>query len=92
VASGKFTATSVMMAARDSQIAASLQNGTVLVTGGISGNPVDFTAEFYDPVTGLFVQTGSLGVGRIFAAAVLLPDERVLVTGGSDLNSAEIYK
>jgi hypothetical protein len=80
-----------MMAARDTHVAVSLPNGTVLVAGGISGG-TDFTAEFYDPVTGVFTQTGSMGVGRILAAAALLPDGRVLVTGGSDLNSAEVYK
>jgi len=80
-----------MMTARDSHFAVLLANGTVLVAGGISGG-TDFTAELYDPVTGVFTQTGSMGAGRILAAAVLLPDGRALVTGGSDLNSAEVYK
>jgi WD40 repeat protein len=90
---GTFSPTGAMMAVRDSHVAVSLPDGKVLMAGGITGN-TDFVAEVYDPVAGVFTQTGSMGTGRVVAAAaaLLLPDGRVLVTGGSDLNSAEVYK
>jgi hypothetical protein len=94
-ASGNFSATGAMIAARDSHFAIALTNGNVLIGGGNGGNVVgtfNFTAEIYDPSTGLFTQTGSMEAGRALPAAVLLADGRVLVTGGSDLLSAELYK
>ena len=56
------------------------------------------TAEIYNPASGSFSPTGSLGTSREFQAAARLP-ELVLVAGGltangsseSTLASAEIY-
>jgi WD40 repeat protein len=69
-----------------------LPNGTVLVAGG-SGT----SAELYNPVTGSWRATGSMGTARDYdMMATLLPDGRVLVLGG-DYNSggngtsAELY-
>lgn len=87
-----------------------LQNGKVLLAGGYNGtgtiyngNPtlVGFIkpAELYDPASGTWTVTGSLHYGRASHTATLLPDGRVLVTGGyndqsqgvTPLTSAEIY-
>jgi len=90
---GTFTATAgPVITARDSHIAMLLANGTVLVAGGSFGSSGGFTAELYNAVSGTFTQTGGMETGRALAAAVLLPDGRVFVSGGSDTMSAELYK
>ena len=54
------------------------------------------TAEIYDPVSGTFaVTTGAMMEYRYRCAATLLPNGRVLVSGGqtrlATSNTAEIY-
>ena len=53
------------------------------------------SAERYDPATGSWSSTGSLGTAREFHTATLLPSGKVLVAGGynggGSLNSAELY-
>ena len=70
-----------------------------LIAGGYSF-PTDrcvATADEFDPMTRRFLPcAGRLNVPRNFAQAALLPDGRVLVTGGyntvlGSLNSAEMY-
>jgi hypothetical protein len=93
VVAGTFTATrGPMMTARDSHFAVLLTNGTVLVAGGSFGSNGSFTAELYNAVSGTFTETGGMETGRTLAAAVLLLDGRVFVSGGSDTISAELYK
>jgi N-acetylneuraminic acid mutarotase len=79
-----------------------LKDGRVLLAGGASGGPfaVDNT-ELWDPVTGLWTQTGKLNVSRYDAVATLLGDGRVLLAGGfhedvgfanqTALSSSEIF-
>ncbi len=66
-----------------------LKSGKVLVVGGPSAftsadegvsNP---KAELYDPATGRFTPTGELMQARYQHSATLLPNGRVLVTGGT---------
>ncbi|MEJ8859541.1 putative Ig domain-containing protein [Variovorax robiniae] len=78
--------------------AALLPNGKVLVMGGSStadGRGGLATAELYDPATGTWSATGTLGAGRTAFSATALPDGRVLVVGGNNgsvnLPSAELY-
>src|SRR6266481_4370865 len=93
VVAGSFSATGTMIAVRDSHFAILLANGTVLVAGGSIGSTGGFTAELYNTGNGTFTETGGMETSRALAAAVLLlPDGRVLVSGGSDTNSAELYK
>ena len=71
-----------------------LRDGRVLVAGGGRGGdlyqPVA-DAELYDPATGSWTATGSMNAPRSGHLAALLPDGRVLVAGGVELNSAELY-
>ena len=74
-----------------------LDDGTVLVTGGVDyGSSVTASAEVFDPGQATFSPTGGMGTARYFHAACLLNDGRVLVTGGRDgdtrpLSTAELY-
>ena len=87
-ASGTWTATGSMWAARGNATATLLGDGNVLVAGG-GGQPNGdqlASAELYDPTTQTWSVTGSLNVPRETAAATLLPDGDVLEAGGA-LNS-----
>jgi hypothetical protein len=95
----KFTPTGSMADARAGHTATLLNDGRVLVVGGIDasdGFDNLATAELYDPATGKFTRTGSLAQGRAHHTATLLDDGRVLIAGGYgggtlSLKSAEIY-
>jgi hypothetical protein len=93
-----------MTSARALATFTTLQNGRVLVVGGVdnNGDPTA-TCEIYNPATNAFTPTGSMGTRRAGHAAALLNDGRVLVVAGTRelkdiakaitglLNSAEIY-
>ena len=94
-ATGKFTKTGSMTAARVDQTATLLADGRVLIAGGIGcPDPAHCTgmtastlqilasAELYDPKTGKFSPTGSMTTPRHLATSTLLPDGRVLVAEG----------
>ena len=70
-----------MSAARIQPTATTLLDGRVLVVGGYNEAGVESSADVFDPATGVFAPVGSLPKPRL-ASAVLLPDGRVLITGG----------
>jgi hypothetical protein len=84
-----------------------LRDGKVLIAGGsrddiaadfgFGGGPERLTStELYDPSTGTFVPTGAMTTPRFGHTAALLPDGKVLITGGCSYRgdcvpSAELY-
>ncbi len=96
---GSWVRTGAMRTPRFYHTATLLPEGRVLVVGGADGEyggRVLATAEVYDPATGVWTQTGSLGTTRRNHTATLLAGGKVLVTGGTDAtgvlqNSAEVY-
>jgi hypothetical protein len=56
----------------------------VLVVGGQGSGGYLSSAELYEPATGTWAPAGGLVTGRQSHSAALLPDGRVLVTGGYD--------
>ena len=58
-----------------------MRDGKVLVTGGCCFSNSN-SAEVYSPDTGTWSSTGGMAVDRAFYAATLLPDGKVLITGG----------
>src|SRR5579884_1509254 len=105
-ASGTFSPTGKMNHPRVGHTATLLPNGSVLVAGGdsdggnASGASAQASAEVYDPVTGAFVATGGMLVGRRGHTATLLNTGKVLITGGinvdaqgkqTSLSSTELY-
>ena len=87
-ATGRFAATGSMLTSRALHTATRLRDGRVLITGGVkSGFMVEDsgprnTAEIYDPATGTFQAAGWMRIAREGHTATLLPDGRVLITGG----------
>lgn len=70
-----------MSVARVQHTSVALPGGDVLFIGGQNG--ASGTAERYDHRSGTFAWAGSLITPRLVAQAAVLPDGRVLVTGGS---------
>jgi hypothetical protein len=86
-ASGTFAPTGTMTTARAAHTATLLDDGRVLIAGGLDANSQALaSAEVYDPKTGTFTATGSLTVPVAGHTASLLKDGRVLIWG-FDMNS-----
>ena len=97
-ATGTFSPTGSMTAARSGHTATLLSNGRILIAGGGSSKSDFAWAELYDSATGTFSPTGSMTAARFGHTATLLSDGRVLIAGGgghfsytSYTNSAELY-
>ena len=86
-ATGTFTSTGSMAAARVGQSATLLNNGQVLIAGG----SVDASAELYNPVTGTFSSAGNMIAARFWPTATLLNNGQVLIAGGADTNLSAAY-
>ena len=93
-----WTYVSPMAVARRQLNATILPDGKVLITGGSSGEGFDneaapvFTTELWDPVTRQFSSLASATQYRGYhSTAVLLPDGRVLSTGGDHSQNAEVF-
>ena len=87
-ATGTFTVTGSMTAARIAHTATLLNNGMGLIAGGESAGSFVASAELYDPAKGSFTVTGSMSSARYFQTATLLNGGNVLVAGGA--NAADI--
>lgn len=76
-----------------------LNDGRVLVAGGVDGPQGNniASAELYNPSTGTWSYTGSLNIARQEGVGILLPNGKVLITGGDagscscPTNSVELY-
>jgi hypothetical protein len=75
-----------------------LPDGKVLVTGGSYGAGFDntttpaYTTELWDPDTGQWSTLASASVGRFYhSSTLLLPDGRVLSTGGEATTDVEVF-
>jgi len=93
-----FTPTGSMQTTREDHTATLLNDGRVLVAGGmhwaaLRACPFETrcfqlsalaSAEIFDPATRAFTSTGEMSVERTYHTATLLGDGRVLITGGDD--------
>jgi hypothetical protein len=93
-ATGTWSYTGSLNAARALQSATLLPNGKVLIAGGDVVNVAIFnSAELYDPATGTWSATGNLSTPRVFHTETLLSGGKVLIVGSWNgcLNNAELY-
>ena len=94
----QWTATGSTIRPRGSHTATLLNDGTVLVAGGlcIGGfTYADTSAEIYNPSTGQWTATSNMNVARVNTAATFLTNGKVLIAGGNTTSqggrSAELY-
>lgn len=81
---GGFRETGSLAQPRIRHTATRLQDGRVLVIGGIGPDGALSSAEVWDPTTETFRPAGSLATTRSGHTATALSDGRVLVIGGSN--------
>jgi hypothetical protein len=90
-----FLATGSMSLARSDATATLLNNGMVLIAGGVAAGSYMSEAELYNPASGTFTVTGSMTAARELQSAILLNNGTVLIAGGYNssgfLSSAELY-
>lgn len=72
-----------------------LQDGRVLITGGVEQGSAIAKCEIFDPTRNVFIKTGDMNYPRSNHTATLLPNGKVLIAGGSyyatGYRSAELY-
>ncbi len=89
-ATGTWTAAASMVDKHAGHTATLLNDGQVLIAGGLTS-----TTELYQPQRGIWVTPGGMNTVRLHGTATLLPNGTVLVAGGSAgrqaLSSAELF-
>jgi N-acetylneuraminic acid mutarotase len=92
-----WSAPSGITGGRNSHTATTLPDGRILVTGGVGilnggGNSACLAScQVYDPATGTWTATASLGTARSAHTATLIPGTgKVLVTGGTASSGASV--
>ncbi|MFO0982024.1 MAG: kelch repeat-containing protein [Planctomycetota bacterium] len=79
-----FSPTGAMGAARAQHTITRLNDGRILVTGGVDATGIVLaSAEVYNQASGTWSGVGAMARARVGHTASLLPDGRVLVAGGS---------
>lgn len=92
--SSRFVPGPEMYFGRAGHTATMLDDGTVLIVGGFTGQGMSATAEIYDPKLNTFTVVGSMAMPRGDFTATLLQGGKVLVAGGGDVTAtpgAELY-
>jgi hypothetical protein len=94
---GTFIATGTMATEREGHTATLLPNekglvGKVLIAGGDDGPSVVESAELWNPGAGTFIATGRMTAARLNHTATLLSNGKVLIAGGDEIGSAELYE
>lgn len=89
---GAWATTGSLAMSRDAAATATLSNGDILVSGGLTNQGMDVlgSAEIYSPQTGLWRGTGQLAVPRAGHTATEIGDGTVLVSAGYD-NSGDHF-
>jgi N-acetylneuraminic acid mutarotase len=92
---GTFTATGNMNNSRGGPTATLLLDGTVLVAGGDFDGGIGLivlnSAELYDPNAGTFTLVGNMTIGRADHTATRLNDGTVVIIGGDNMHTAEVF-
>ncbi|MEI8135271.1 MAG: kelch repeat-containing protein [bacterium] len=88
---GSWAVVGKLQKARYVPCATLLQDGRILISGGLVQGGMTATCEIYDPITNVSKLTGQMQVSRYCAQAVLINDGKVLITGGRDGGSVSNY-
>jgi hypothetical protein len=91
-ASDQWTLTDSMEFPRTAHSAVKLNDGRVLVCGGLTSTDLTNTCEIYDPASGTWRRTADMNYPRVNFDLLLLPSGKVLAVGGNGLTrSVEIF-
>src|SRR5260370_37758045 len=87
-----FTVSGSMAAPRFSHSGTLLNNGTVLITGGLNNGAFFSTLEeVYDAATGTFTPTGNMITPRYSQTATLRTNGQLLIAGGTGVSGLSVY-
>jgi Bacterial Ig-like domain (group 3)/Galactose oxidase, central domain/Kelch motif len=90
-ADGTFSPAAPMSQARADAACIALPDGRVLVTGGSDGKAALATAEVYDAKSDSWQSLGSMAVARTGHTATATPWGAILLAGGEDTGTVELF-